>query len=150
MSFLGIFDFCFVLTWAWRQIFLPKDFFDDVPTCSNSTPFHLGAVGTHIGDKSYDLRANRNTFIKFLGELHGSSRAKAEFPRGFLLEGRGNKRRTRMALESLFLDCINMKVLGSDFFLCVSCILFRSKTKFVQFFPIQMGEACLKRLLIFC
>jgi hypothetical protein len=62
----------------------------------------LGAVGTHVGDKTGGAAAHINTFIEFLGNRHGALGGKAQLARGFLLQGAGNKGCRRRALDLTF------------------------------------------------
>src|SRR6202011_4682798 len=58
----------------------------------------VDTVGAHIGDEADGVALDVDAFVETLRDAHGMGRREAELAACLLLEGRGGKRRRRIAL----------------------------------------------------
>ncbi len=86
-----------------RQIFLPVSAENIVLSSRAGLIGDTEGVGTHVGDETDLISMDIDTFVQFLGHLHGSACLETETPGGVLLQGGSNKRGSRLlAAGALF------------------------------------------------
>ncbi len=114
---------------------------DDLARIGDAFGRHLHAIGTHIGDETDRLAADIDAFIKLLRDLHGALGREAELARGFLLQGRGDEGRRRVALDRLALDAADREhccaLIASTARVASASLLER---KLVELLAVQMRE----------
>ena len=83
VCFLGILGLGTVMARLFRKIMPVIAFTDRLAAGGNGAAIHLHAVSPHISDQP--------GFIQLLRTAHGVAGVKAQFARGFLLQGRGGE-----------------------------------------------------------
>ena len=104
MRLLRIFCLGFVhIGFARQEIFVELVF--NVVANFHQSIFRQGyRVGTHIGNQTDGALAHVYAFVQLLGSAHGAVGGHAQFAHGLLLQGRGGKRRGRVAAAFFLLD----------------------------------------------
>ena len=104
MRLLGIFCLGFVDIGLARQEILVEFVFNVVANFHQSIFRQSHRVGTHVGNQTNRALAHVYAFVQLLGCAHGAVGGHAQFAHGLLLQGRGGKRRGRVAAAFFLLD----------------------------------------------
>ena len=108
----------------------------------------LHAVGTHVGDEADRLAADVDAFVQALGDAHGGGGAEAELARGFLLQGRGDEGRRRVAPDLPTVNRRHREGAALDLALGLLGTFLRVEVELVELSAVEMGEAGLQHLLL--
>ena len=140
MGFLCIGSLGFIDAWFFRQICLAKSVCDNRTGGLNRLIAHLHTICAHIGDKASGFRADIDTLIQLLGNLHGAAGREAELARGFLLQGRGGERGSRIAAGAFGFNCANLPAGRLDAGGNGVCLLLASNRELFHLLAIQTGQ----------
>ena len=113
---------------------------DNLARLGDGFRHHDDAVGTHISDEAGGLAADLHAFIQSLGHLHGALGIEAQLARSFLLQGRGDEGRLRIAFDRRGFDAADGKVLRLDRFYRAGGIGLVGQRKLFQLLAIQLDQ----------
>ena len=140
MRFLRIFRFGFVhIGFARQEVFVELVF--NVVANFHQSVFRQGyRVGTHIGNQTDGALAHIYAFVQLLGSTHGAVGGHAQFAHGFLLQGGGGERGSRIAAALFLLNFDDFGFFASQIINHTLLCRFIGQGKLLQFVTFVMGE----------
>ena len=148
VRFLGVLGLGRVDTGARRDVVGAVLGLDQAAGLADRLGRELHAIGTHVGDEADRLAADVDAFVQALGDAHGGGGAEAQLARCFLLQGRGDEGRRRVAPDLAAVDGGDGEGATLDLVLGLFGALLGVEVELLELAAVEMGEAGLQHLLL--